>query len=49
VIRWLVERNAAVAEWLRSRKPWRLKLHGAAARAFLVALGILIPTHLKRA
>jgi cation transport ATPase len=31
-----------------SLKLWLLKLHGAAAMAFLVALGILIPTHIKR-
>ena len=31
-----------------SLKPWLLKLHGAAAMAFLIALGILIPTHIKR-
>ncbi len=46
---WLAERNEARAELFRSLKPWMLKLHGAAAMAFLLALGILIPTHLKRA
>jgi hypothetical protein len=46
---WLAERNEGRAELLRSLKPWLLKLHGAAAMAFLLALGILIPTHLKRA
>ena len=46
---WLTERNEARADLLRSLKPWMLKLHGAAAMAFLVALGILIPTHIKRA
>jgi hypothetical protein len=46
---WRAERDEARAELLRSLKPWMLKLHGAAGMAFLVALGILIPTHLKRA
>ena len=46
---WLADHDAARADWLRSLKPWLLKLHGAAAMAFLVALGILIPTHIKRA
>ena len=43
------ERRAGRADLLQWLKPWMLKLHGAAAMAFLVALGILIPTHLKRA
>lgn len=46
---WLAEHSAARADLLQSLKSWMLKLHGAAAMAFLVALGILIPTHLKRA
>lgn len=45
---WLAERNESRADFFRSLKPWSLKLHGAAAMAFLVAMGILIPTHLKR-
>lgn len=49
VFGWLAERQEARAEFLLSLKPWSLKLHGAAAMAFLVALGILIPTHIKRA
>lgn len=46
---WLAERDEARAEWLRSLKPWALQLHGAAAMALLVALGILIPLHIRRA
>lgn len=46
---WLAERDASRAELLRSLKPWMLKLHGAAAMAFLVSAGILIPTHIRRA
>ena len=37
------------AEVLDACQPWLLKIHGGAAMAFLVALGILIPTHIKRA
>lgn len=46
---WLAERNETRVDFFRMLKPWMLKLHGAAAMAFLVAIGILIPTHLKRA
>jgi len=46
---WLAERSEARAELLRQLKSSLLKLHGAAAMAFLVALGILIPTHITRA
>lgn len=46
---WLAERDETRTELFRSLKSWTLKLHGAAAMAFLVALGILIPTHIKRA
>ena len=46
---WLAERNEGRTDFFQSLKPWMLKLHGAAAMAFLVALGILIPTHLRRA
>lgn len=46
---WLAEQDEAHAELIRSLKQWMLKLHGAAAMAFLVALGILIPAHIKRA
>ena len=45
----LADRNEGPAEFLRSLKSWMLKLHGAAAMAFLLALGILLPTHLRRA
>lgn len=45
---WRAGRDEAHAELLRSLKPWMLKLHGAAAMAFLVAMGILIPTHIRR-
>ena len=46
---WLAERNETRADFSQSLKPWMLKLHGAAAMAFLVAVGILIPTHIRRA
>jgi len=46
---WVAERNETQASLFQSLKPWMLKVHGAAAMAFLVALGILIPTHIKRA
>jgi len=46
---WLAKRNETCADFSQALKPWLLKLHGAAAMTFLVALGILIPTHLKRA
>lgn len=42
-------RDEARADFFRSLKVWSLKLHGAAAMAFLIAIGILIPTHIKRA
>ena len=45
----LAEHNEASAGFLQALKSWSLKLHGAAAMAFLVAVGILIPTHMKRA
>ena len=46
---WLVEQGKVFAEALDTCQPWLLKIHGGAAMAFLVALGILIPTHIKRA
>lgn len=46
---WRAERNEGRADFFQSLKPWMLKLHGAAAMAFLVTLGIMIPTHLRRA
>ena len=46
---WLGARTEGRAAVFQSLKPWMLKLHGAAAMVFLVAVGILIPTHLKRA
>ena len=46
---WLIARGLASMETLDACQPWLLKIHGAAAMAFLVALGILIPTHIKRA
>ena len=46
---WLMERNGGRADFPQLVRPWMLRLHGAAAMAFLVALGILIPTHLRRA
>lgn len=46
---WLAERNEGRADFSRPLKPWMLKVHGAAAMAFLVTLGIMIPTHLRRA
>ncbi|MFM2294535.1 MAG: hypothetical protein RLZZ350_948 [Verrucomicrobiota bacterium] len=45
---WLVEQGGVSAQTLDACQPWLLKIHGAAAMAFLVALGILIPTHVKR-
>lgn len=45
----LANHDETHADFFRSLKPWSLKLHGAAAMAFLVELGILIPTHIKRA
>ena len=45
----MAERNERRADFLLLMKTWSLKLHGAAAMAFLVALGILIPVHMKRA
>lgn len=41
--------NGTQAEAFQSLKSWSLKLHGAAAMAFLVALGIIIPTHINSA
>lgn len=46
---WLAEHNEKRADLFHLLKSWSLKLHGAAAMAFLIALGILIPTHMKRA
>ena len=45
---WFATRDATHADPLHWLQPWLLKLHGAAAMAFLIAVGILIPTHLKR-
>ena len=36
------------ADWHVSLQPWLLKIHGAAAMAFLVVFGVLIPTHIKK-
>ena len=49
LFRWLGEHAAAPANSFRFLQFWSLKLHGASAMAFLVALGILIPTHIKHA
>lgn len=46
---WSVARAEGHADFFLSLKTWSLKLHGAAAMAFLIALGILIPTHMRRA
>lgn len=46
---WGAERDETRGELFRSFKVGMLKLHGAAAMAFLVAVGILIPTHIRRA
>ena len=45
---WLAGCDEARAEFFHSLKSWSLRLHGAAAMAFLIALGILIPTHIRR-
>lgn len=44
----LAESAGNHGDFFRAARQWSLKLHGAAAMAFLVALGILIPTHLRR-
>ncbi len=36
-------------DFFHALRSWSLKLHGAVAMAFLIALGILIPTHMRRA
>jgi cation transport ATPase len=46
---WAADHDEARAETFRSLRPWMLKLHGASAMAFFVELGILIPTHIRRA
>src|SRR5262249_20193687 len=43
VFDWWPTHGESSADLLRSLKPWALKIHGAAAMAFLVAMGILIP------
>ena len=48
LVGWLAEREGASIDFFRSLKSWSLKLHGAAAMAFLVAVGILVPTHIRR-
>ena len=45
---WLLERGVGFTDYLRLFQSGLLKLHGAAAMALLVALGILIPTHIVR-
>ncbi len=46
---WLAQRDESHAEMFRLIKSRSLALHGAAAMAFLVAMGILTPTHIRRA
>jgi hypothetical protein len=46
---WLTEHGDHGENSFGQFKSWSLKLHGAGAMAFLVSLGILIPTHIKRA
>jgi len=35
--------------WLVKPDPWLLRVHGAAAMASLLVLGVLIPSHMRRA
>lgn len=42
------EAGRAVA-WAETLKPWALRVHGAAAMAFLVALGTVLPLHAQKA
>jgi MFS family permease len=44
---WLATREEARADFFQSLEVWALKVHGAAAMAFLVVLGMLILTHIK--
>ena len=44
---WLATREEARADFFQSLEMWALKVHGAAAMAFLVVLGMLILTHIK--
>jgi hypothetical protein len=51
---WLVPHFffASKGAWGAARhpvEPWALRLHGAAAMAFLVALGSMLPVHVRRA
>jgi hypothetical protein len=46
---WLTEHGYQGENSFGQCKSWSLRLHGAGAMAFLVSLGILIPTHIKRA
>jgi len=45
----LAGREGSGAGLFRSLKSRSLQVHGGAAMAFLIALGILIPTHIRRA
>jgi len=44
-----VEEAGRSVAWADALKPWALRVHGAVAMAFLVALGTVLPLHVQKA
>jgi len=47
-VQWLPNANAGPGSSPASAGPWLMRLHGAAAMAALLVLGVLFPLHLRR-